>query len=117
MDKRHVYEWDTKIHLLARGPGILAGSTWSEPATQVDLAPTWLGLAGLPQPAAMDGKSLAPLLVDSTEATKKAMIAKSTRRHLASVAPQGRAAYAATWRTAAFIEYVITRYDPRVGCT
>ena len=35
MDKRHVYEWDTHIHLLARGPGIPKGTTWSEPATQV----------------------------------------------------------------------------------
>ena len=34
MDKRHAYDWDTRIHLLARGPGIGAGMTWSEPATQ-----------------------------------------------------------------------------------
>ena len=27
MDKRHVYEWDTKIHLLAAGPGIAAGGS------------------------------------------------------------------------------------------
>jgi hypothetical protein len=46
MDKRNVYDWDTKIHLLARGPGITHGSTWIEPATQVDMAPTFLGLAG-----------------------------------------------------------------------
>ena len=65
MDKRNVYDWDTRIHLLARGPGIAAGSTWSQPATQVDLAPTFLGLAGLAKTAVMDGKSLVPLLVTS----------------------------------------------------
>jgi hypothetical protein len=35
MDKRHVYDWDTRIHLLSRGPGIAAGSTFAVPATQV----------------------------------------------------------------------------------
>ena len=34
MDKRHVYEWDTKIHLLARGPGIRPGSTFAAPGTK-----------------------------------------------------------------------------------
>ena len=28
MDKRNVYDWNTRIHLLAAGPGIKAGSTW-----------------------------------------------------------------------------------------
>ena len=46
MDKRNVYDWNTRIHLLARGPGIKHGSTWNQPATQVDMAPTFLGLAG-----------------------------------------------------------------------
>ena len=63
MDKRHVYEWNTKIHLLARGPGIPSGSTWSQPATQVDMAPTFLALAGVEVSAdRFDGKSLVPLL-------------------------------------------------------
>ena len=26
MDKRHVYEWDVRIHLLVRGPGIAPGT-------------------------------------------------------------------------------------------
>lgn len=47
MDKRHAYDWDTKIHLVARGPGIKPGMTWQQPATQVDMAPTFLGLAGV----------------------------------------------------------------------
>ena len=66
MDKRHVYEWDTKIHLLARGPGIKPGSTFAAPGTQVDIAPTFLGLAGLAGTArakVMDGRSIVPFLV------------------------------------------------------
>ena len=60
MDKRHVYEWDTKIHLLARGPGIKPGSTLAAPGTQVDIAPTLLGLAGISKPSTMDGHSVVP---------------------------------------------------------
>lgn len=63
MDKRQPYDWDTRIHLLARGPGIKAGTTFNQPATQVDMAPTFLGLAGLAKPADLDGKSLLPLMM------------------------------------------------------
>ena len=60
MDKRQVYDWDTRIHLLARGPGIAKGASFELPATQVDVAPTFLGLAGVQPPPDMDGKSLLP---------------------------------------------------------
>ena len=63
-DKRHVYDFDTRIHLLVRGPGVKSGSTLAALATNVDLAPTWLGLAGVAQPGSMDGRSLAPLQQD-----------------------------------------------------
>ena len=114
MDKRNVYDWDTRIHLLARGPGIAAGSTWSQPATQVDLAPTFLGIAGLGKTAVMDGKSLLPLLVEGeakdagTDADVDAAAAAapaSVRRHLRAVAPGGSAEYRAGWRSAVFLEH------------
>ena len=38
MDKRQPYDYDTRIHLLARGPGIKPGTTWTQPATQVSLS-------------------------------------------------------------------------------
>ena len=50
------------------GPGIKRGSKFDFPGTQVDLAPTWLGLAGLDTPAYMDGRSLVPLLVSKETA-------------------------------------------------
>ena len=90
MDKRHVYDWDTRIHLLARGPGIDAGSTFAQPATQVDLAPTFLDIAGLKKPANMDGHSLLPLLTNGRRGTGKGAAA------LRGGAP---------WRDAVFIEY------------
>ena len=89
MDKRQVYDWNTKVHLLAVGPGIEKGSTFPYAATQVDLGVTFLALAGIPKPEAMDGKSLVPLLV--TE--KDTAIPLSTLTHLSSV-PEN---YSASW--------------------
>ena len=113
MDKRHVYDWDTRIHLLARGPGIAAGSTWSQPATQVDLAPTFLGIAGLDKTAVMDGKSLMPLLTAAPSVHHAtAPLHPATARHLAALGPVGE--YTAGWRDAAFIEYYYVA--PNVKC-
>merc|ERR1719460_2012525 len=79
MDKRHVYEWDTKIHLLAKGPGIKPGSSFSAPGTQVDIAPTLLGLAGIKPPAYMDGHSIVPFLVASGDKYDAWELLDSTR--------------------------------------
>jgi arylsulfatase A-like enzyme len=61
-DKRFMYEPGLRVPLLARGPGIKAGVTPDQFVANIDLAPTFLDLAGLPVPESMQGKSLAPLL-------------------------------------------------------
>ncbi len=61
-DKRFMYEPGLKVPLLARGPGIKAGSTPAQFVGNIDLAPTFLDLAGLPVPDSMQGRSLVPLL-------------------------------------------------------
>ena len=61
-DKRFMYETGLKVPLLARGPGVKAGSVPTQFVANIDLAPTFLDLAGLPIPATMQGRSLAPLL-------------------------------------------------------
>jgi arylsulfatase A-like enzyme len=61
-DKRFMYEPGLNIPLLARGPGIKAGNVPEELVCNIDLAPTFLDLAGLPIPDSMQGRSLAPLL-------------------------------------------------------
>ena len=61
-DKRFMYEPGLHVPLLARGPGIKAGSTPAQFVANIDLAPTFLDLAGLPIPASMQGRSLVPLL-------------------------------------------------------
>jgi len=61
-DKRFMYEPGLRVPLIARGPGIKPGSTPDAFAANIDLAPTFLDLAGLEIPAFMQGKSLVPLL-------------------------------------------------------
>lgn len=61
-DKRFMYEPGLRVPLLARGPGIQAGITPAAFVANIDLAPTFLDLAGLPIPASMQGRSLVPLL-------------------------------------------------------
>jgi len=99
MDKRHVYEWDTKIHLLARGPGIKPGSTFANPGTQVDIAPTLLGLAGVEAPDYLDGRSIVPFIVDRSDAA----VLDFTRRHLESLGDLDT--YSQGWRKEVFFEY------------
>ena len=61
-DKRFMYEPGLRVPLLVRGPGIQAGSLPAQFVSNVDLAPTFLELAGLPIPPSMQGRSIVPLL-------------------------------------------------------
>jgi arylsulfatase A-like enzyme len=61
-DKRFMYEPGLRVPLIAKGPGIKANLTPSEFVANIDLAPTFLDLAGLPIPDSMQGRSLVPLL-------------------------------------------------------
>jgi hypothetical protein len=61
-DKRFMYEPGLRVPLMARGPGITPGIAPDQFVANIDLAPTFLDLAGLPIPGFMQGRSLAPLL-------------------------------------------------------
>lgn len=61
-DKRFMYEPGLRVPLIARGPGIKQGITPDQFVSNIDLAPTFLDLAGLPVPDSMQGRSIAPLL-------------------------------------------------------
>lgn len=61
-DKRFMYEPGFNVPLLARGPGIKAGVVPTQFVANIDLAPTFLDLAGLSIPDSMQGRSLLPLL-------------------------------------------------------
>jgi arylsulfatase A-like enzyme len=62
-DKRFMYEDSLQIPLLVRWPGVARpGSTTEALALNLDLPETFLEIAGLPVPPAMQGRSLVPLL-------------------------------------------------------
>ncbi|KAB7507688.1 N-acetylglucosamine-6-sulfatase, partial [Armadillidium nasatum] len=68
-DKRQPYEFDIRIPLLVRGPGISEGAEISDVITNIDLAPTFLDLAGLEIPETMDGISFKSYLLNSANPT------------------------------------------------
>jgi hypothetical protein len=97
--------------MLFKGPGIAAGSTFDYLGTQVDLAPTWLGMAGLDKPDSMDGRSVAPLIIDANQPG----VPPPTTKHIAKIAPKGAQAFKAGWRDSVFIEYYFN--SPNAKCT
>lgn len=67
-DKRFMYEQGLRVPLLVRGPGVNAGITPDQFVANIDLAPTFLDLAGLEVPDWMQGRSLKPLLMGEAPA-------------------------------------------------
>ena len=62
-DKRWMYEESLRTPLIVRWPGaVAAGSVDRHLVQNIDLAPTFLELAGVPVPGDMHGESLVPLL-------------------------------------------------------
>jgi arylsulfatase A-like enzyme len=61
-DKRFMYEPGLHVPLLVRGPGVKTGIVPAQFVVNIDLAPTFLDLAGLSIPAYMQGRSLVQLL-------------------------------------------------------
>ena len=90
--------------MVISGPGIKPGSSFEFVASNVDTMPTALGLAGIPTPASMDGRSFAHLLLTNLEEAPP-----PARSLLAS------AASPAAWRTDQLIEYggggPVVRYE------
>ena len=106
MDKRHMYDPSTRVPLLVRGPGIEPGSVLTHMATPVDLAPTILGMAGVPvheAAATIDGRSLLPLLVPDADGDSASTLSEPARHLLRAAGSAG--SYAAGWRTSVLIEH------------
>ncbi|KAF7216777.1 glucosamine (N-acetyl)-6-sulfatase (Sanfilippo disease IIID), b [Nothobranchius furzeri] len=71
IDKRQLYEFDIRIPLLVRGPGIKPNQTLKAPVLNIDLAPTILDISGVNlSTVKMDGESflyqMAPSLRNGT---------------------------------------------------
>lgn len=105
--KLNVYDHDIRIPMVIRGPGIKAGAAFDFPASNVDVGPTILGLAGLDGYAvspSMDGRSIVPFLVDQHDAK----VLAATRQHLAAERDLA-------WRTHHFVEYYSLGSVKRTG--
>ncbi len=66
--KNTPYEESIRMPFYVRGPGVPEGRSIEHLAGLLDLAPTFLGLAGAPVPGSVDGMSLVPLLSSSPPA-------------------------------------------------
>eukprot|EP00937_MAST-01D_sp_MAST-1D-sp2_P000049 g49.t1 len=97
-----LYDHALRIPGLVSGPGIAAGNN-SVLGTNVDYAPTWLGMAGIETPPDMDGRSLLPQLVRAGDTAAEAALPAPTRRHLR--AERARQAAGRPWRTEQFVQY------------
>lgn len=69
--KRTFFEEDVRVPLLVRGPGVPAGRTLPHLVGNVDLARTFIEIAGGNAPLAMDGRSLLPLLREAAPPTDR----------------------------------------------
>lgn len=67
-DKRWIYEESLRTPMVMRWPGVIApGSSSGELVSNVDLTPTFLEAAGLPEPDGLHGRSFAPILRGEAE--------------------------------------------------
>jgi arylsulfatase A-like enzyme len=77
--KWNAYDPSLRVPMFMRGPGIAKGKHSALLGSHVDLAPTWLGLAGLDTPPEMDGRSLVRDIVDPSAPG----VSESTKQHAA----------------------------------
>ena len=71
------YEPATHLPFLIRGPGIEPGSSTGELATNIDVAPTILELAGAAADKSLDGRSLIPYLRDPELRSRRPILFES----------------------------------------
>ncbi len=75
--KGTLYEAGIHVPLIAWMPGkVKAGAVQSELMSHIDLAPTWLDLAGIERPKKMQGRSFLPLLLGQQYAKRNEIFAE-----------------------------------------
>jgi arylsulfatase A-like enzyme len=76
-DKRSAYEESLRIPMLVRYPKCFPkGAVRDEMVLNIDIAPTFLELAGIPAPSRMQGRSLVPLLGGGTPPWRQSFLAE-----------------------------------------
>ncbi|MCB1227979.1 MAG: sulfatase [Verrucomicrobiales bacterium] len=92
--KRTLWEETTRVPLIVAGPGLPSGQRCSRPVGLIDLYPTLCEMFHLPAPAALEGRSLMPLLAHAD--------APWDRPAVTTLEPHSHAVRSENWR---FIRY------------
>ena len=80
-EKWRPYEEDVRVPLLARGPGVVAGSTTYKLVVDTDYLPTFTDLADVHTPNYVDGRSLQPVLEGNTTAWRSAILLEAAANY------------------------------------
>ena len=83
MSKEFTYEESIRVPMLLRVPGVRGGQRISKPIGQVDLLPTLLELMDQPLPSHLQGRSLAPYLLQELEVPDRDVVVMSSIRGFA----------------------------------
>lgn len=73
-EKILAYEPSAKVPMMMRGPGIDPGTIVDEPVVNVDIAPTFVEVAGASSTLEMDGRSLMPFATDAGQRTTRPLL-------------------------------------------
>jgi len=90
--KAFPYDFDTHVPFFVRGPGIGASSFRDQPVLNIDLAPTFLHIAGVAPPPFMDGRSILGTLGDPSQKVREAFLierGKMSHKRYATVSGLG----------------------------
>ena len=75
--KGYPFDVDTKVPFFVRGPTIDGGTVYPRPVLNIDLAPTFLDIAGVEVPSHMDGKSFLPVVLTDKKLNDEQLKRKS----------------------------------------
>jgi arylsulfatase A-like enzyme len=98
-DKRWAYEESIRDPLLIRYPKLAkAGSTFDQLVMNIDIAPTFLDLAGVTIPKATQGRSLLPLLKNGKTEWRHSFLTEYFREKMYNRTPTWKAVRTDDWK-------------------
>ncbi|GFO01069.1 N-acetylglucosamine-6-sulfatase-like [Plakobranchus ocellatus] len=122
IDKRQLYDFDIRVPLIVRGPGVKPNVTSAEAVMSIDLAPTFLDITGTNIPAQFDGMNLSPLLhpkqMNSALHNQEEAMSSSSSMNLSPPSQSARfnSGSPNLFRTSVLYEYFGEAEDTTPGC-